>query len=280
MPLLNDDLPLWDIAFRWTGHDPDKLWISFPLPVRDNFRLMMDAILQGHLHCSTLSLEKRRQDSNDPQEFFIRHHLDDVEACIWGKKFNRKLLRWALIDRWAMHQWCERQGIPLPEFWFPPGWKLHYEWHDPEADGPPEVAEAAETTAGEEPQKDSEPITSYAKPQQESAPPPRQTISESEAEGRRKLDQRQRRKIACQEVALRVWLKQPNADVKVVANSPEVQDLAGGNESDFEVLLRWLGEIDPRAPNKRRGPKRKKITRKVKTYPSNSLLSLAINTMI
>jgi hypothetical protein len=25
------------------------------------------------------------------------------------------------------HEWCERRGITLPEFWFPPGWKLQYD---------------------------------------------------------------------------------------------------------------------------------------------------------
>jgi hypothetical protein len=92
----------------------------------------------------------------------------------------------------------------------------------------------------------------------ESALPIPSTAANSEAEGRRKLDQRQRRKISCQEVALRVWKKTPGADVKVIANSPEVQDFAGGSESDFDVLVRWLGEVDPRDPSKRRGPKRRK----------------------
>jgi hypothetical protein len=55
-----------------------------------------------------------------------------------------------------------------------------------------------------------------------------------------------------------VWKKTPGADVKVIANSPEVQDFAGGSESDFDVLVRWLGEVDPRDPSKRRGPKRRK----------------------
>lgn len=127
MPLLNDELPVWDIAFRWAGYDPDKLWIRIPLPVRDNFRILMDAILQGHLPCYTLSLEKRHSESLSPPEFFIRHHIDKVDECIWGQKFDRKLLRWASIDRWAMQQWCERRSIPPPEFWFPPGWKTEYD---------------------------------------------------------------------------------------------------------------------------------------------------------
>lgn len=84
-------------------------------------------------------------------------------------------------------------------------------------------------------------------------------MREGEAEGKRKLDKRQRVKIACQEVAIRLWQTQPSADMKVIAGSPEVQKLAGGEEYEFVVVLRWLSEIDPRDPSKRRGPKKKTI---------------------
>jgi hypothetical protein len=258
MPLLNDDLSLWEISYRWSGYDPDSIRIGHPLSVKDNFRLMMEAILQGHLHCTTLSLEKRKSDSNAPPEFFIRHHIDDVYLCISGQQYNRKLLRHAHIERWAMRQWCQGQGIPLPEFWFPPGWNTYYEWQDPNADEHPKEAVPIDTNGGITSHTALDPDFPPAKRPVDPAPPTTAPMSENEAEGRRKLDQRQRRKIACQEVAIRVWFKNPEADVKVIANSPEVQDLAGGSESDFDVLLRWLGEVDPRDPGKRRGPKRKK----------------------
>jgi hypothetical protein len=258
MPLLNDGLPLWEIAFRWAHEDPKNFWLRIPLPVRDNFRLLMDAILRGHLPCETLSLEKWRPDSEAPPELFIRYFIDDAYKCIAGLHFNRKLLRHAMIERWAMQQWCERQGVPLPEFWFPPGWNTYYEWQDPNADELPEEAVPIDTTGGSAAPTALDPDFPPAKRPAEPAPPTTAPMSEDESQGRRKLDQRQRRKIACQEVAIRVWFKNPEADVKVIANSPEVQDLAGGSESDFDVLLRWLGEVDPRDPGKRRGPKRKK----------------------
>lgn len=56
-----------------------------------------------------------------PPEFFIRHHIDDIYACINGNLFKRKLLRLAVIERWAIQQCCIARGIPMPEFWFPPG---------------------------------------------------------------------------------------------------------------------------------------------------------------
>ncbi len=35
MPLLNDDLSVWEIGFRWAGYDPDRWWWRIPLPVPD-----------------------------------------------------------------------------------------------------------------------------------------------------------------------------------------------------------------------------------------------------
>jgi hypothetical protein len=50
MPLLNDELSLWEIAHRWNNIDPDKIhWFGLPLDVKDSFRLMMDAILNANL---------------------------------------------------------------------------------------------------------------------------------------------------------------------------------------------------------------------------------------
>ena len=78
MPLLHDELSVWEIGFRWAGRDPDRVWLRFPLQVRDNFRMLMDAILNGHLDCATLSLRKWKPETDDKelQQFFIRYHLD------------------------------------------------------------------------------------------------------------------------------------------------------------------------------------------------------------
>src|SRR5690242_8321610 len=105
MALLNDYLSVWEIGFRWAGRDPSEWRLQIPLLVRDNFRNLMDAILQGHLYCSTLGLEKDSPIYTEAPEMSIRSWLDDVNAIIEGKAFNRKLLRWAVIDRWAMQQW-------------------------------------------------------------------------------------------------------------------------------------------------------------------------------
>ncbi len=113
MPLIHRELPLWEIAFRWANRDPSLIWLRIPLDVRDHFRNLMEAILADELACTTLSPEKWNSGSGDGPEFYIRHHIDDVYACIWGKKFNRKLLKWAIIDRSELEKWCQRLDCTL-----------------------------------------------------------------------------------------------------------------------------------------------------------------------
>jgi hypothetical protein len=182
----------------------------------------MDAIQHGHLDCSTLFLRKWHPDASDGfgREFFIRHHMDEVDECVSGDRFHRKLLRWARIERWAMHEWCERQGVPLPEFWFPPGWNIDYRW--PDDDDP-------------EPPNPSEPV----------------------AEQRIRMDKWHRIQMACQQVALWIWAKEPNLTIKEVAWRKEVQEQAGGSEVELETVERWIGKVDRRNPSKKRGRKRK-----------------------
>lgn len=231
MPLSSDELSVWEIAFRWAGCDPDNIWLRFPLPVRDNFRMLIDAILNGHLDSYTLNSRKWNPNTDDEgtQQFFIHYHLDAVEDCAWGRSFDRKLLKWARIERWAMQQWCERRGVPLPEFWFPPGWKLEYEWPDDD----PAKDQAAPSKTGDS------------------------ASEESADERKQRIDKRHRIHMACQQIALAIWSKEPNLTIKEVAYRKEVQELGGGSEYEPETLHEWISAVDTRDPSKKRGRKRK-----------------------
>ncbi len=226
MSLLNDELSVWEIGFRWAGHDPGRWSWRIPLPVRDNFRVLMDAILNAHLSCWNMSLEKRPPDNEDvPPEMFIRYHLDEINACIEGVGFDRRLLRYARIERAAFQQWCERRAIPLPEFWFPPGWK-EYQWPD---DGPEEpVSEASES------------------PQAQGSEVP----EERDVGGLRPV---QRTRIACQQIALVLWKADPTLTITAMVERDEIQRLGGAARWVPEVVQRWLSEVDPRDPSKKRG---------------------------
>lgn len=134
MPLLVNEISIWEIGLRWSGYDPDRIWLRLPLSVKDNFSTLMDAVLKGELACITITLEKRHFEPEE-KEFSADHWLEEMYACIGGKSFNRKLLGWALIVRFNFMLWCERMNAPLPKFWFPPGWNLVYDL--PEGNLPP-----------------------------------------------------------------------------------------------------------------------------------------------
>jgi hypothetical protein len=226
MALLNDQLSLWEIGFRWASCDPARWWWRIPLSVRDNFRVLMDAILNGYLRPENMFLEKRNPNDPNafPPEFYIRSHLPSIEACIEGNKFDRQLLRFVVIEREVFRQWCERQSIPLPEFWFPAGWSLEYRYPGedepvPEAPAGAELAQAAVELQQEE---------STVRPVQ-------------------------RARIACQQVALAIWKAEPNLTIKDMAERYEVQRLGGGAHYELEVVRRWLSQVDPRHPAKKRG---------------------------
>ena len=69
MPLITEELSVWDIGLRWAGHDPDRLWLRLPLAAKDNFRLLMEAILSGEIICNTLNRGKL-------------YNADVVDACV------------------------------------------------------------------------------------------------------------------------------------------------------------------------------------------------------
>lgn len=222
MALLIDDLSVWDIAFRWAGHDPDKLWLRIPLSVRDNFRSIIREIHHGHLDCLSLDMSKYHGDNLEEAKFHIRYWLDAIYDCSSGKRYDKTLLKWAVIDRQSFQVWCERHKVPLPEFWFPQGWGIEYEWPDdtPEEEKKPKAGENTE-------------------------------------EKKIRLDENHRWQMACKQIAIMLWTRNPKLTIKEVASSTEVQELGGGKNRELETVQEWIKEFDPRDPSKKRGKKRK-----------------------
>jgi hypothetical protein len=259
MPLLNEHLTVWEISLRWAGLDPSRQWFRLPLPARDNARMLTDAILRLHLHCLTLSVEKWSSESGTPPEFFVRHHLTDIEGCIAGRRFPRRLLQWALIDRWDMYLWCQRQGAPLPEFWFPAGWHLSYRWpEEPQrydlSGVPAELAAAGEprfermsSIAG---------ITHFEKVDSMERDHPPQ--GEPAPSGDETLRTNQRARIACQVVATSLWKNEPEATIASMVKHPAIQQLCSGSHYDDETIREWIKVVAPDAVRQKRGRPPKK----------------------
>ncbi|WP_428416817.1 hypothetical protein [Methylibium sp.] len=223
--------------------------------MRDNFRVLMDAILNSHLDCISLSIEKWRPESETPPEFFIRHHLDDVYACIGGQRYSRKLLKWAVVERWAMKQWCERQGVPLPDFWFPLGWKDEFEF--PDEGYVDEGARRSSTEPISEVDAD-QPIDSAPSPAREAKhdvepEPPTANLKERDEQWRAN----QRARVACQQVAAALWKKCPETTIAAMVRHDVIQQLCGGQNYDSETVREWIKVVAPAEVRNKRGRPKK-----------------------
>jgi len=274
MPLITEELSVWDIGLRWAGHDPDGYWLRLPLAAKDNFRLLMEAILSGEIICNTLTLAKLPPGSKADPSFYIRTYIDEVYDCIHGKHYDRKLLKWAALDRMDFYQWCERRGITPPEFWFPPGWKLKYEddplaypgcWvrHvEPESPStlvsfaydPPYADADRQSDALEEAPQEDLPTSEqdfHNEPDQQTVRP----IGQSQNE--KALRDCQRIKLACQQIAIVIWQADKTRTIASVVKDELIQKYGGASFYQDETVREWLKDVAPREVKNRRGRPRK-----------------------
>lgn len=252
MALIAAELSVWDISFRWAGYDPDELWFKYPLAVKDNFRLIMSAIIEGEVICNTLCLDKRPFDSKSDPAYYIRTHSDDVYACIFGKKFNRKLLKWATINRIWFYEWCSRRCIDPPEFWFPKGWKLEY---DQPIGGYPGFA-----MKHMEPDNERTTVAfSFDWPDEEAGDVI--NFDGDDDVSSDSLRPSQRAKIASQTIAYNLWKANKGISIADMARCKEILDLGGARPYVYEVVRRWLSEVAPAEVKARKGrPKKNNVT--------------------
>lgn len=216
MPLVVDQLQLWVLGFKWAGVDPSRPWVRIPAPVRDNFSTLLEAILVGQLECLTLAQEKYTGDDSEIAKHHLRYWIADINGGALGQSYSRELLKHAVIERWAFQDWCQRRTIPLPEFWFPPGW-TDYRW----------------------PEQDLEPIPSD--PVQVDAPDGcgDQTASDKQ------LRPAQMAKIVCKQIATVIWKKSPDMTITDMSRDQRIQELGGGQYYSEEVVRRWVKEVAP-----------------------------------
>lgn len=241
MALLSESLRLWDISFRWAGYDPDLIHLRLPLEVKDNFRLLMDAILSAELYCETLTLVKRPFDSKADPKYYIRTYLDEVYACIWGHYFNKKLLKWAVITRGDFKEWCENRSIPLPEFWFPKGWNETFEW--------PEYGTRASWARHVEPEQVGGFSLRFEIP--EEARFKFNNLSDSsdviDTHDVTHLRPNQLTKLLVQRIASNLWKDSANLKINIsqMARHEVIQKYCGVEHYEIETIIKWIREVAP-----------------------------------
>lgn len=269
MPLLVDDLSVWDISFRLADQDPRKFRFRIPLEVEDHFRNLMLAILKGELACQTITLEKRDFES-DEKEFSAYRWLDDIYACIHGRYYNRKLLRWAKVGRFDLMLWCERMKVSLPEFWFPPGWNLEYElpeghvhpgyyfhrrdWTSEDWD---EWQQEQDAMEAKKTNGSSQPPLNESGLDQPSAPPLPPASASPMENAVNKMRPNQEARIACQHIAKMIWQNEPDRTIASVVIDELIQKYGGGSLYVDETVREWVKVIAPQHVRNRRGAPRK-----------------------
>ena len=231
----------------------------------------MDAILSAELPCETISLEKKEFDPEE-MEFSIYNWIDDIYLCIGGQKFNRKLLRHAAIGRYDLMLWCERRNIPLPEFWFPPGWNLEYEL--PEGEIPPgyyfirrdwtredweawrkeQAAAATLATGGEErlhsPETQED---SFSNLKEINSP----GVEEKVEEAIEKLRPNQEAAIACRQIARVIWKEDSTRTIASVIRDELIQKYGGAAPFVDDTVREWIKVVAPPHIRNHRGRPKK-----------------------
>jgi len=242
LALIAEELSVWDISYRWAGLDPDRLYFRHPLAVRDNFRLLMQAILEGEILCETLTLAKLPSDSKADPSYYIRTYIDDVYACIGGYKYNRKLLKWSVIDRYSFREWCEIRAISLPEFWFPPGWKDDFEM--------PEGGTMALRARHQEPDDNSYFNIQYERPYIDEEANNSKALEELPT---RKVRDNQRIKLCCQQIASVIWKEEPDRTIVSMVKDERIQKYGGAAHYEEDTVQRWLKPIAPQSARRKPG---------------------------
>lgn len=247
MPILIDELSVWDISFRWAGHDPRKLYFRIPLEAEDFARTLIDAIHKAELSCETITLEKREFDKDEKQLSFY-YWVDEFFSTTSGQKVSRDLLKWAYISRYDLMQWCQRMNAPLPEFWFPNGWNLEYIL--PEDEVYPGLSHDIKYWP-EDARKEY-----FANLKEKDLDKTTQVYAASRSN--------QKARIACQTIAINLWKKDPTMTIADMIKRPEIQDLGGAKSYVSDVVRRWLSEVAPPEVKANRGRPSNKNTTKDK----------------
>ncbi len=248
VPLVVDQLSVWTIGFKWSDHDAGRVWLRVPPAVRDIFSTLLEAILKDHLACLTLDQMKWDGKDLDEAPFYIRHWLDDINAAIRGERYSRKLLRHALIERFEFQDWCERCSIPLPEFWFPAGWK-EYRW----------PIEGDEDDGGGIDSKHLLEAPGVAVLTGSAVQQPEAKVAVSEVAAREPQPRpNQKARWACEAIATEIWKDEPEKTIADMCRDDRILKLGGARWYDAETVRRWIQKAAPAEVSAKRGRPRKK----------------------
>lgn len=158
--MLYDALSIWEIAHRWHGHDPNNTNPkALPLEVQDTLRFIarkmayhelascsskgakhlthadiasIDEFISWHDDADNLSEGEKDSLYEDyttqMDKKLTRHNnaTDGLERCYEQRIYEKGKLDNIYTLQFELANLCENNGIELPAFWYPEGWRKAY----------------------------------------------------------------------------------------------------------------------------------------------------------
>ncbi|HNA29046.1 MAG TPA: hypothetical protein PLQ64_07095 [Thiobacillaceae bacterium] len=216
-------LSVWEIGHRWVGYDPDKTdSADLPLPVKDAFRQLIQAIRHDRLPvCNEVGIQGKTYifSRSTGRSRTLEEVLGALEDNYFVRRYERELLDSIYLAQWDVGTWASDEGIPLPDFWFPPDWVEKRFNPEPDAGG----------MRGEIDDAD----------QPENAP----ALKASQAD-----------KLVCQGIARALWDIDPVMTIADMCKHKAIQQYGNGRHYKGKDTLRnWLSEVAPATVKGRRG---------------------------
>jgi hypothetical protein len=210
--------------------------------VKDYFKLLLVAVLNGELFCETLILAKRPIESKANPLYYLATHLNDIYDCLEGVRYNKKLMRHAFISRYDFQEWCKNLSIDLPEFWFPPGWNYSFEM--------PEDGTRALWAQHVEPEEGGDYAVRFDLP--EESPTNENQATNSDIEDK-PLRANQKARLRAQQFALDIWKRYPERSIAVIVRSEEFLLLPDVSHYGESAHRKWISQVAPIGIKGKRG---------------------------
>ena len=121
-------LSIWEIACRSNGFDPRTTQIEgMPLSIRDAIKsLTRAAHYDENMPLLTYNgIENHRAINERTGKSYDQETIHSKISDSYVKElFDKDFLDTVYFENESFANWCLKQNIPLPEFWFPNGWHL------------------------------------------------------------------------------------------------------------------------------------------------------------
>jgi len=248
MPIAEYWLSIWEIAHRWTGHDPDHTDPKkLPLEVQDYLRCLTRALIHEEFHvhnengiqyCNPSDVigfddyQSSVPDLSVKEDEYWAHYdartkkylaaVEDLELCYKKRIYDKPKLESIFFTKPEVYRYAINEGIPVPEFWI-----------------------SASDIKGFRNEKLGDDGLSNPNSVDERVRPGRPL--------KRDID-----RLVCRAVAAALWSKDPSMTIEGIIRH-EVTQTHGNSKvyTSKNTVRDWIKDLDPRPKGKKSGAPKK-----------------------